>query len=162
MLKRTPFKRKPPQPKVKKQKSYKLPNHPSSKDLKKDIQALVRQIAIIRDGGCVLRHFPEAGQCGWLRNDGQLILQGEHLVTRSNSSSYGDMRNIVCLCAHHHGHFKPQYSRLYWSLIRKYIGEERWNWIERVEADKTPHKMDWKLVKLALEQELREVKKTAP
>src|SRR5665213_940960 len=28
------------------------------------IQPLVRETAIIRDGGCVLRHYPEAGACG--------------------------------------------------------------------------------------------------
>jgi hypothetical protein len=26
------------------------------------------------------------------------------------------MRNIVCLCSHHHGRFKPQHGRLYWEL----------------------------------------------
>lgn len=159
-MKRSPFRRKSLEEikeakKAKKNRPLKLLNHESSADLKKDIQALVRQIAIIRDGGCILRLFPEAGQCGGYRNDGELILQAEHLVTRSNSATYGDMRNIVCLCAHHHGHFKPQYSRLYWDIIRKHLGEERWEWIEKVEADKSPHKVDWKLVKLSLEQDLK-------
>lgn len=152
-MKRTFWKKKPPNLKSVKKRNLRIPGHETTQELKKDIQALVREIAIKRDGGCVLRNFPEAGPCGWLRNDGQLILQAEHLVTRSNSASYGDMRNIVCLCAHHHSHFKPQFSRLYWSLIRKIIGKVRWDWVERVEADKTPHKVDWKLVKLALQQE---------
>lgn len=140
-------------------KNAKISGHETTKDLKKDIQALVREIAILRDGGCVLRHYPEAGRCGWLRKDGQLILQAEHLITRGNSSTYGDMRNIVCLCAYHHTFFKPRYSKLYWDLIQKHLGEKRWKWFELAESDKKAYKVDWKLVKIALTQELEKMKK---
>jgi len=124
-------------------------------ELKAEIQDLIRTIAISRDGGCVLRHYSEAGPCGGLRNDGKLILQAEHLVTRSNSASFGDMRNIVTLCRNHHLFYKPQHSREYWDIIRKHIGEERWDWIKRVEQDHSPHKVDWKLVRIVLEQQIR-------
>jgi hypothetical protein len=126
--------------------------------IKENIQALLRQIAIKRDGGCVLRNYSDAGACGgYGSKSGKLILQAEHLVTRANSISFGDMRNIVCLCQHHHGHFKPQHSRLYWDLIREHIGEECWAWIKRVEADKKPyrfHTSDWAKIEAALKQEL--------
>ena len=121
------------------------------------IQALLRQAAINRDGGCVLRHYEEAGACGGYKKDGELILQAEHLVTRGNSISFGDMRNIVCLCRNHHGFWKPQFSRLYWELVERHIGKERWEWIKRVEADRRPHPMclyDWEKIELALTQEL--------
>jgi hypothetical protein len=35
--------------------------------------------------GRILCHYPESGTCGGYRQDGQLILQAEHLVTRSSS-----------------------------------------------------------------------------
>ena len=58
------------------------------------IQALLREIAIKRDGGCILRLYPDAGQCGgFAPKSGHLILQAEHLNTRERNISYGDMRN---------------------------------------------------------------------
>jgi hypothetical protein len=131
-------------------------NSPTSECTER-IQALLRAIAIARDGGCVLRHYVEAGACGGYRNDGELILQAEHLNTRERNISYGDMRNIVCLCRHHHGQWKPQYSALYWSLIRRHIGEQRWAWLERVIADNRSYPMgihEWLIVEIALKAEM--------
>lgn len=127
------------------------------------IQALLRQLAIHRDGGCVLRHYKdEAGNCGgYAPKSGHLILQAEHLITRSNSVSYADMRNIVCLCQHHHGNFKPQHSRLYWELIERHIGPERWAFIKACEAERfKAHRTtlyDWTKIELALSQDLRQI-----
>lgn len=132
--------------------------HSDTAELKKEIQAILRDMAIIIDGGCVLRHYPEAGACSGYRKDGELILQAEHLITRGNTATFGDMRNIVCLCRHHHGHFKPQESLLYWDLIKRYVGKTRWAWIERARADRSPHKIDLKLLKIVLEQDLRKMK----
>ena len=127
------------------------------------IQALLREIAIERDGGCVLRLYPEAGQCGgYGPKSGKLILQAEHLNTRERTISYGDMRNIVCLCQRHHGYFKQQYGALYWDLIRKHIGEERWAWLQRVIADRKTYNMtlwDWEKVEIALKQDLLDEQK---
>jgi hypothetical protein len=128
--------------------------------IKRNIQALLRELAIVRDGGCVLRHDPEAGQCGGYRQDGELIYQAEHLVTRSNSVSYGDMRNIVFLCRHHHGHWKPENSIRYWRLIEHHIGPVRWAWAQRVLDDRAPHRFyvsDWKAIELALWAELKDI-----
>lgn len=131
-------------------------------ELKRTIQAQLRELAIRRDGGCVLRHYPEAlagtkyEQCGPYKSKG-IVLQAEHLVTRGNSISYGDMRNIVCLCQRHHKYFKEQHGRLYWELIEKHIGPDRWAYIKRVEADKRPYKFgvyEWTKVSLALKAEL--------
>ena len=105
-------------------KQYKKIKKDTVTKAKKRIQALLRQLAIARDGGCVLRNVcTEAGQCGGRRGDGELILQAEHLVSRTRSVSFGDMRNIVCLCLVHHGYFKQRQSRLYWELIEKIIGK---------------------------------------
>ncbi len=126
---------------------------------KERIQALVRENAIERDGGCILRNYPETGACGGRRGDGELILQAEHLVTRANSATYGDMRNIVCICWRHHGYFKPQHSKLYWEVIERHLGPAHWAWLKAVEADRTPHKVDWKLTEIALKAELQANKK---
>ena len=109
----------------------------------------------------MLRHYPEAGACGGYRTDGELILQAEHLNGRQHSVSYGDMRNIVCLCRHHHGHFKPEEPLLYWNLTERHIGKERWDWLQRVVADKRPYSFraaDWKAIEAALRAELQSLK----
>ncbi len=123
--------------------------------LKEKIQALLRKNAIERDGGCVLRHYTEAGRCGGYRNDGELILQAEHLNGRSHSVSYGDMDNIVCLCKNHHIFFKKREPVLYWILIRAHIGEERWRKVEAWTKDRSPHRMftqDWQDIADKLEE----------
>jgi hypothetical protein len=133
MNRNTPLRRKTP---LKRTSKLNIESDADSAVVKKRIQALLRETAILRDGGCVLRWYPEAGECGGYRKDGQFILQAEHLVTRSSSATYADMRNIVCLCVHHHGHFKPQHSYLYWVLIERHIGPTNWAWFKRAEADK--------------------------
>lgn len=112
--------------------------------LLEEIQALLRAIVIKRDGGCLLRGY----------NNCTEILQAEHLITRTNMATYGDLRNVVCLCTYHHLFYKKQHSRMYWSLIRRKIGETRWAWIELAEADKSAHKVDLQLVKVVLQHEL--------
>jgi hypothetical protein len=157
-VKRAPLKRKTP---LRSRSRLRIQSDDDSAEVKRRIQAFLRECVIIRDGGCVLRLYPESGACGGCRNDGQLILQAEHLVTRSNSVSYGDLRNIVCLCQRHHGFFKPQYSRLYWELIERHIGPERWAWIKRVEADRRPYRFylaDWKALEVGLTADLAKLR----
>lgn len=129
-------------------------------ETKERIQALLRDTVIITDGGCILRFYSEAGPCGGYTNAGDLILQAEHLVTRANSVSYGDLRNLVCLCRDHHLKFKPQHGRIYWELIERYVGPERWAWIKSVEADERAHKphrftlYDWQKIEMFLRTKL--------
>lgn len=150
-MERYPLKRNKP---LRRRTKLRVVGHSSTAEIKEEIQALLREIGLLRDGGCVLRHFKEAGYCGGRRqSDNALILQAEHLVTRSNSASFADMRNIVILCRNHHMFFKTQHGSLYWELIRRHVGEERWKWIERVRDDWTPHKVDLKLELIALKQE---------
>lgn len=122
----------------------------TSSQLKRQIQAILREIAMVRDQGCVLREYPETGSCSG-------PYQAEHLVSRGKSATYSDMRNIVCLCQRHHIFWKPQNSRLYWEIIEGEIGPERWDFVKRAEMDKKPHKMDWKLELAALQQELKQI-----
>lgn len=138
-MKKTPLKRKSKTPVAKS---------------KERIQALLREIAIERDGGCVLRHYPVAGKCGPEKENGEYILQAEHLNGRSSSISYGDMDNIVCLCLNHHFYFKKRQSALYWILIEKHIGRERWEKVSAWIQDKSAHRFyasDW----VRIEEELK-------
>ena len=117
--------------------------------IKKDIQALVREIAIKIYGTCVLSKYPETGACGYYTKSGNLVLQAEHLVSRERNFCFGDMRNIVLLCWRHHFKWKPKNSRRYWELIREIIGEKRWAWYLIADEDRKTHIMklaDWELV----------------
>lgn len=127
-----------------------------------EIQALLREIAILRDGGCIFRDFPESGRCGGYRKDGELILQFDHLNSRVHSISYGDSRLGICACQRHHIFWKKQEPDLYMKMARKNIGTIRSYLLDRVQADRRPYKADWKLVIIGLKQELaklREFKK---
>lgn len=122
---------------------------------KKRIQALLRELAIRRDGGCIMRKHLGMLPSRWYECDE--VLQAEHLNTRGASGSYGDMRNIVCLCRRHHIYFKPQHSQLYWEIVEKHLGKERWEWYKRVRDDHAPHSMrlwDWQALELSLKQDL--------
>ena len=105
---------------------------------KKKIQARLRELAISRDGGCILRLYPETGLCGGYSGSG-LILQAEHLCGRANSASYADMDNIICICLNHHFFYKKRHGAVYWDVVKRHIGARRWKKVQEYERDKTPH-----------------------
>lgn len=129
--------------------------HSTTSELRTEIQAVLRQIGILRDGGCFLRFYPEAGACGGFTKDGTLILQFEHLHTRANAASFSDSRLGVCICLRHHIYWKPQFSDRYNELAENFIGKERSDLWKRVREDRSPHKIDLKLELIALKQELK-------
>ena len=66
------------------------------------------------------------------------------------------MRNVVCLCASHHLFFKKRNGRLYWELIQKVIGPERWEWIKKAEADQKAYHFclyDWQMLEMVLKKQ---------
>lgn len=109
--------------------------------IKDQLQDVLRDIVIKRDGGCILRDYSEAGACGGFSNAGKLILQAEHLNSRTHSISFAELDNIVCLCKYHHIFYKKYNSAPYWILVRKQIGTKRWKIVEGWILDKTPHKV---------------------
>lgn len=114
--------------------------------VKDQIQAALRTKVILRDGGCLLRNHPQAGACGGYNNEGDLILQAEHLNGRANSISFAELDNVICLCKFHHIFFKKQNPALYWVLVRERIGLDRWLKVEAWIKDRKPHKLyqsDW-------------------
>lgn len=125
--------------------------------MKDRIQELLRGIVILRDGGCILRHYGETGQCGGYRNDGELILQAEHLHTRANAASFADTRLVVCLCKRHHIFWKKQFPDQYYRIVKTHIGPERTKLLEAVQNDYSTHKVDLALEIVALQQELKEL-----
>lgn len=131
-----------------------------SAQLKREIQAELRNLAIKRDGGCILRHYPQTGSCGAYKANGELILQAEHLHTRANMASFADSRLVVCLCQRHHIFWKPQHADEYYQIVKEHIGPERTKLLEAVQQDRKPHKVDLKLSLIALKQELRDYELT--
>jgi hypothetical protein len=93
-------------------------------EIKQAIQDTVRDIVIIRDGGCIMRDIPHAPACNGYRNDGELVLQADHLITRASNATYADTRLIVCVCKGHHG-WKKWHEKEYEALVRTLISPER-------------------------------------
>jgi hypothetical protein len=107
--------------------------------IKREIQYIAREIVIQRDGGCLLRdlHYDGIPECDGYANNGQLVLQADHLVPRNNSATFADTRLIVCVCKGHHA-WKSLGSNArkkeYDELVRTLISPERvklWDECER-------------------------------
>lgn len=143
-MKRTPFKR---TKSTLKRTKLRVVGHSTTAQLKKEIQALVREIVILRDGGCILRK---------LRHCNDPVLQADHLITRSNSATFADTRLIVCLCRSCHGGYKQWHKPEYDLLVKKVISKDRVALWDKCQEDSwRPTKMDWKLEILNLKQELK-------
>ena len=133
--------------------------------IKREIQYVAREIVIARDGGCVLRdlHYDGIPECNGYANNGQLILQADHLVTRSNSATFADTRLIVCVCKGHHS-WKSLGSNArkkeYDELVRTLVPERVKLWDECERDSWRPHRTgvyDLKLQLAALKQEWRQM-----
>lgn len=134
--------------------------------IKREIQYLLREIAIARDGGCILRdiHYDGIPECGGYANNGQIIYQGDHLISRSNSATFADSRLVVCVCRDHHA-WKSLGSNArkkeYDELVRTLISPERVKLWDECERDSwrpvRTTTYDWKLQLAALKQEWRQM-----
>lgn len=121
--------------------------------IKQSIQALLRAIVIARDGGCVLRNYIDEAvpACNGFTNDGRLILQADHLITRANGATFADHRLVVCVCKGHHG-WKSVGSNMrkaqYDAIVKTLIEPERvalWEAAERDSWRPTRYTLsDWK------------------
>lgn len=125
--------------------------------IKGRIQALLRQIVMIRDRGCVLRNV----RCGAFCEVTGVVFQADHLLSRSNSATYGDSRLVVCVCRPCHA-WKSLGNNLrkkqYDDLVRSLIPKERvalWDIAELEAGRHKGVKIDWTLVEIGLQQELK-------
>lgn len=84
--------------------------------IKREIQDTLRDIVILRDGGCLFRNYP-GHTCSGFANDGHLILQADHLITRGNAATYADSRLVVCVCKGIHG----------WKSVGSNINKEQYD-----------------------------------
>lgn len=127
---------------------------------KKRIQALLREICLLRDKQCVLRF----ARCGRVVGDEGVVWQADHLISRANSATYGDSRLVVLVCRDCHA-WKSLGSNLrkgqYDDLVKRILPKERvalWG-IAEASAHR-PFKADWVLVEMSLIQELKVLKDT--
>lgn len=158
-MKRTPFKQKAYKPM--KRTRLKVVGDNDTALKKQDIQDLVRDIVILRDGGCLFKN--EKGHvCTGFAKDGHLILQADHLLSRGNSATFADTRLIVCVCKGIHG-WKSVGSNLrkaeYDERIKKLLSPERvqlWEKCDQAVKAHQSYKPDWSLAIVALKKELKD------
>ena len=157
-VKRSYFKRKQYRPM--KRTRIKVRGSSKTADLKSQIQDLLRAIVIIRDGGCILRNLQGVPQCNGYRSDGELILQADHLITRSNSATYAELKLVVCVCKGHHG-WKKYYETRYNEVVRKILPTESvelWDLREKERFIPTRKgAYDWKMEVVFLKEQLRKL-----
>ena len=127
--------------------------------LKDEIQAWLRQLVILRDKKCILHGIRCNHEVGV--NDEGVVWQAEHLIERSNSSTFADSRLVVLVCKNCHGwkHFKKSNHDQYDEWVKSKLSKERVALWDRVRGDRTPHKVDLKLELLALKQEYQRLTK---
>lgn len=160
-MKRSPLKRKTPLSRTGKSETAKC---------KERIQSLCREIALLRDKGCVLFEAGGTGcipYCGSQQTkDGHIVLQYDHLNSRQYNVSYADVRLGVILCQNHHKwkHGSKRNEKQYDEIVKQLIGSERAQLWDKVEADRKPYPMDsydWMKVEIALKADLVEAQKAA-
>ena len=129
--------------------------------IKRRIQALVREIVIVRDGGCILRNVDGITPCSSQETkDGHLVLQADHLVTRGKNVGFAETRLIICLCEGHHLAKTFKMKEEYEGYIRHLIGPERAKLWDDTKNDRKIYPMgahEWGNVELALKQELKKL-----
>ena len=113
---------------------------------------------MIRDGSCILNGI----RCNAVVGMSGIVFQADHLITRANSATYADSRLVVLVCKSCHGWKSVGSNRNkaeYDELVKSILPPERVALWERCEEEsRRPHRKytsDWKLAKLALEQELK-------
>lgn len=135
----------------------KLVGQSTTAQIKRGIQKLLREIVILRDKKCILygkRCYHEYGK-------DDVVWQAEHLIERSNSATYSDLRLVVLVCKNCHGwkHFKKSNHDQYDKWVKEALSPERVKHWEKCQQDSwRPTKMDWAMEKVALEQELKKLR----
>lgn len=152
-MKRSYFKPKPRKPL--KRTKLRVKGTSTTTQLRDEVQSYLRAIAIKRDKTCVMSKYPETGKCGGYRKDGELILQFDHLNSRTHASSFSDPRLGILVCQRHHIYYKRQYPFEYERCAIDEIGKKRAELLYKVRADKKAYKVDLKLALVGLKQELK-------
>jgi len=112
------------------------------------IQKLLTMIVRKRDGECVFAPYPETGACSG-------PTAADHIISRARAATYGDLRNVICVCQRHHIYWKPQNPVMYVDIVKGIVD---WEWIEKAEKDRGGHNFtlwDWQKIEMNLIQELK-------
>ena len=120
---------------------------------KQRIQKLLTAIVRAKDGGCIFRNYPQTGACSG-------YTAADHIISRQFSATYGDTRNVICLCTRHHIYWKPQNPTLYVEIVKDYLGAKTWDWIERAQRDRKTYSFqlnDWLKIEIGLKKELADL-----
>jgi len=118
--------------------------------IKREIQRLLREIVMLRDKGCILRNKRHCG--GTLDTEG-VVIQADHLITRANVATYADSRLVVCVCKRCHA-WKHWHEKEYDVLVKTVLSTETVKLWDRCQVEIwKPHKVDWNVELLALQQE---------
>lgn len=156
-LKRTPLKR---SSKPMRRSAIRVAGHSTVSDLKEEIQALLREICLLRDGKCVLYGI----KCGHEVGMEGMVWQAEHLIERSNSATYADSRLVVLVerSCHFWKHLKKSNHDQYDEWAKSKMPPERVKLWERCARDawmpKRTGESDWRLAIVVLKQELAALK----
>ena len=138
-----------------KRSKLRLASHSTAAQIKVDIQAWLRAIAIVRDGGCFLREA---------RPEHTEVLQFDHLITRSNSATYADDRLGVCVCTGCH-YWKKYHKEQYDELVRSLLPRDRVDLWDKAQQDSwRPTPMgahDWNMQLVYLKDKARKMGITA-
>jgi hypothetical protein len=130
------------------------------------IQALLREIGIARQKGICFFAGKEVNgrihECSGWRNDGELVLQYDHLNPREKNVSFADSRLGLVICKGIHGwkSFSDANKKIYDDAARKYISPAQRKLWRRVENDHKNYPMgawEWTKCEMALTQELKEI-----
>lgn len=155
-MKRSGFKNKARKPL--RRTRLRVAGHSSASDDKREIQRLLREIVLLRDGKCILWGI----RCGHEVGMEGMVWQAEHLIERSNSATYGDSRLVVLVERSCHGwkHFTKSNHDQYDEWARSRIPKDRVDLWDRCRKDSWRPKpgSDWKLTIAALKQELGHLK----
>ena len=155
-MKRSGFKNKPRKPL--KRSTLRIKGISSTTEKKQEIQDILREIVIIRDKKCILygiRCNHEVGMEG-------IVWQAEHLIERSNSATFADLRMVVLVCKNCHGwkHFTKSNHDQYDEWVRsKFTKERNAHWERCKKESWRGSKVDWALELVALKQELKKLQK---
>lgn len=142
---------------LKRKTKLRVKGQSSTAQIKQEIQDTAREAVIIRDKKCVLYGI----KCNHKVGDEGVVWQAEHLIERSNSATYADLRLIVLVCKNCHGwkHFKKSNHDQYDEWVKQVISPERVAHWERCKKDSwRASKVDWKLELAGLQQELNKLK----
>ena len=129
-----------------------------TEECKVRIQAILRDIVIIRDKHCVYGTHPEATPCD------ETVMQCDHLVSRARPHLYHDTENVVLVCKKHHGWksaFGNANKEIYDRRIQEVISKERWAALkDKEKLSPAPYSIkEWLEIEVKLVDELEKLLK---